>query len=52
MITNTFPATFHELGYLRAEREQRAWYLVERGGEIGLTAILETGDEVISTYEV
>lgn len=52
MITSTYPATFHEVGYLRAEREQRAWYLVERGGEIGLVADVRDGDEVISIFEV
>lgn len=51
IITTTYPATFHELGYAYAECEQRPWYLVERGDVVGLTAELVHGDDVISTYE-
>jgi hypothetical protein len=50
MITNPFPATFHERGYLYAEREHRPWYLIERGQEIGITPDLEAGDEVVAVY--
>lgn len=50
MITNTFPANLYELGYARAEREHRPWYLIQRGDEIGITADLESGDEVMSVY--
>lgn len=51
MISDTQPATFHEVGYLRAEQEQHPWYLVERDGEIGLVGEVERGEGVISTYE-
>lgn len=51
MITNAFPATLYEAGYLHAERERRPWYLVQRGEEIGITPELELGDDLISTYE-
>jgi len=51
VITNPFPATFHERGYLYAEREHRSWYLIERGEEMGITADLEAGDEVVAVYE-
>jgi len=51
MITSTYPATFHEVGYLRATREHRQWYLIQRGDEIGITAELRDGDEVMSVYE-
>jgi hypothetical protein len=53
LITTTYPATFHEVGYLRAEREHRPWYLVKRPGtdEVGITAELDDEDEIISTYE-
>ena len=50
MITSAYPATFHELGWAYSEREHRPWYLIEREGEIGLTAVLQQGDEVISVY--
>lgn len=52
MITSNYRGTFHELGWIYAAREHRPWYLVDRGGTIGLTAVLLKGDEVISTYEV
>lgn len=51
LITTTYPATFHEVGYLRTGREHRPWYVVQRGEEIGLTPEIEQGDKVISTYE-
>lgn len=51
IITTTYPATFHEVGYLRAAEEHRPWYLVERDGEIGITAELQAGDDKMSTYE-
>ena len=51
LITSTYPATYHEVGYLRAEREQRQWYLVQRGEEIGITPELLEGDDKMSTYK-
>lgn len=51
MIISTYPATFHELGWANAEREGRPWYLIDRDGVIGLTAIRQAGDDVISTYD-
>jgi len=51
LITSTYPATYHEVGYLRAEREQRPWYLVQRGEEIGITPELLEDDDKISTYK-
>lgn len=51
MITNTYPATFHEVGYLLASLEHRPWYLVKRGGEIGITPEVLAGDDKMSTYE-
>jgi hypothetical protein len=50
-ITDAFPASLYELGYLYAGQEHRPWYLVQRGEEIGITAELEPDDEVISVYE-
>lgn len=52
MITGTYPATFHEVGYARAERDQHPWYLVEREEVIGLTGELQDGDDIISIFEV
>lgn len=52
LITFTYPATFHEVGYLRAEREQRPWYMVFRPvtDEFGITSEPDKDDEVISEY--
>ena len=52
MITSGYRGCLHELGWIYAEREHRPWYVVDRDGEIGLTADLHEGDEIISTYEV
>jgi len=51
LITSTYPATRHEIGYLLARLERRPWFLVQRGEEIGITAELLPSDDKISTYE-
>lgn len=53
LITTAYPATLPEAGYARANREHRTWYLVKRPrtDEVGITAELESGDEIISEYE-
>jgi len=51
LVTTAYPATLFEVAYLRAEREQRPYYMVQRGEEIGITSELQEGDEVISIYE-
>lgn len=53
LITNTSPVTLHEVAYLRAEQESRAWYVVYRAelDVVGVTAEVRQGDEVVMTCE-
>lgn len=51
LITSAPPVTLPEKGYSLASREGRNWYLVDRGGQIGITATPSATDDVISTYE-
>ena len=53
LITNTYPATLHEVAYLRAEQESRPWYVVYRPelDVVGVTAAVQQGDEVVMVCE-
>lgn len=53
LTTNTYPATLHEVAYLRAEQESRPWYVVYRAelDTVGVTAEVQQGDEVMMVCE-